>query len=297
MPSRKLVLTSLHQRDYSTAEAFLRSLRATGHAGDIVILTSRVPAPTLTRLHAEGVRTLPFLNPTIRLRNPLAALWPVWRLVFRMLNSPRASHALGKLTFNTMSSRFIYFLEYLAAHATDYDAVLISDIRDVWFQANPFEVPLPPGVHSFLEGAPRLIRDCPMNSLWIRKSFGTGGLQRAGGWPVCCAGLTLGDTASMLKYLEAMHTWQTRSRWMGLVAGTDQGVHNWILHQGLVPQTHLHANFTGPALTMGLLQPAQIHCDASGRILNPDGRPVPMLHQYDRHPELAAHLTKNVGHL
>jgi hypothetical protein len=64
----------------------------------------------------------------------------------------------------------------------------------------------------------------------------------------------------------------------------DQGVHNFLVHTGRVPG-RLVANTEGPVLTVGVMAPS----DAVA-LLNDRAEELRVIHQYDRHPALAAPL-------
>ena len=69
--------------------------------------------------------------------------------------------------------------------------------------------------------------------------------------------------------------------------GMDQGVHNYIVHKGLVSRGRLVANTEGPVLTVGIMSPADA-CAA----LDERGHQIHVVHQYDRHPQVAQTLAR-----
>jgi ABC-type enterobactin transport system permease subunit len=66
--------------------------------------------------------------------------------------------------------------------------------------------------------------------------------------------------------------------------GIDQGIHNFVVHTGLVAGTRLVANGAGPVATLGVMAP-----DAAEALVR-SGR-VNIVHQHDRHPQLAGTLS------
>jgi hypothetical protein len=77
--------------------------------------------------------------------------------------------------------------------------------------------------------------------------------------------------------------------WRRIPMGShDQGVHNTLILNGLMPDAKLIPNGQGRVLTMGGMTPPSPEAD--GRLRLPDGRLPAVLHQYDRFPELAATL-------
>ena len=72
-----------------------------------------------------------------------------------------------------------------------------------------------------------------------------------------------------------------RVRW----TNGDQGVHNYVLHSGLLPQAKVLENFERVA-TLHHVRGEQLHVDADGHVVNPDGSISEIVHQYDRHAHL-----------
>jgi hypothetical protein len=70
-----------------------------------------------------------------------------------------------------------------------YERVQACDIRDVAFQADPFES-VPPGddaVHIFQEDASMTIGRCGTNSGWIRACYGVAA-HKVAAQPISCSG-------------------------------------------------------------------------------------------------------------
>jgi hypothetical protein len=68
--------------------------------------------------------------------------------------------------------------------------------------------------------------------------------------------------------------------------GGDQGVHNYVVHKGLVPCARLVANREAPVLTVGLMVESE-----AAELLGQRAEAVKVVHQYDRHPKLSDMLT------
>ena len=95
------------------------------------------------------------------------------------------------------SGRYFNYLNFLARHGELYANVMISDLRDVFFQSDPFAAPLPADIVFAQERC--LIGASPVNSRWIEVAFG--GRSRttcatvrcpvrarpSARWPACCA--------------------------------------------------------------------------------------------------------------
>jgi hypothetical protein len=187
-------------------------------------------------------------------------------------------------------SRYFAYYRYLRTRVALYDRVLTTDVRDVIFQYDPFNSPPTDAV--FLEHAAVHGREVG-NDRWIEMGFGAEGLARVRGQRITCSGLTLASAPQMLAYLAAM-TRELALRTNRLTGhdGVDQGVHNWLYWTGGLPGFNAVENFDGPVLTMHGLPAEQLHTDGLGRVLDHRQRIIPVLHQYDRHPTLAAPLLR-----
>ncbi len=53
--------------------------------------------------------------------------------------------------------RFILYYEFLAEHRGEFENVLLTDSRDIFFQRDPFADNLGPGLHCFLESHTQFI--------------------------------------------------------------------------------------------------------------------------------------------
>jgi hypothetical protein len=190
-------------------------------------------------------------------------------------------------------SRYFRHYLHLQRYSSCYDKVLLSDVRDVLFQADPFVSPAASRGTVFLEHD--ATHGCEhSNDLWVSVGYGEEGLSRLRGRRVSCSGTTLGPTAAMLVYLERMVCeLALRARRFCGCDGVDQGVHNWLYWTGNLPGFEGCENFRGPVLTMSGLPRDRIRFDAQGYIVGPDEQVVPVLHQYDRFPDLAPGLLRS----
>jgi hypothetical protein len=159
---------------------------------------------------------------------------------------------------------------------------MLSDLRDVIFQRDPFVEPLPP-LEVFLEEPEVTFAIEGFNRQWIDDLYGEAGLLRLGAGVVSCSGVTFGTREGMERYLVAMAD-EVRAHLPPLGAH-DQAIHNWLLATGRLPEATSVPNGHGRVLTMG----AQRHIEVAddGTVLNHDGTVPAVLHQYDRHVDLA----------
>ena len=198
---------------------------------------------------------------------------------------------LGRPFLDIACSRYYFYLSYVHAHAARYDRAMLTDARDVIFQADPFAWEHTAPQEFFLEHRTETVASQWGNALWVRKAYGEAMLARIGHQRVSCSGVTFGTTAGMLAYLRAMtdELALTTPRISGF-PGYDQGLHNRLIWTDTFPQARILENHTGPVLTMHGAPTEEFATDAAGRVYDREHRLVPVLHQYDRHESLAGPL-------
>jgi hypothetical protein len=231
---------------------FLLSLRASGYAGEVVLLTSGVNEATAAFLARHGAR-------------------------------PVAFHAARLMPMSLNSARMFRYLDILAERADAGAAparILLADTRDIVFQSDPFASLGTAPLRFHLETTPRL-DGCPTNSDWLRRAFGAAVLAELGQHPVSCAGTLLGRADAVFEYLRHMTRLLLEVPPAHRFSGVDQAVHNAILWRGLVAGAQAVANgaevLTVPPEGLGTL--ARLD---GARIVNADGSASAIVHQYDR---------------
>ncbi|BBD08658.1 hypothetical protein [Desulfovibrio ferrophilus] len=189
---------------------------------------------------------------------------------------------IAHLSYNAY--RYFLYLNYLRAHGP-FGRVLVTDVRDVLFQADPFSYPWADGVNVTLEDRRMTIGSCPYVTRWITGHMGESIWESLRDRPISCSGTTVADHAGMLDYLERLTAllvpYEPDRKMM---AGYDQGVHNHLIHNDLLPRLTLHDN-AGPILTLAYKKDAPA-VNSAGCILNDAGHPAVIVHQYDRKPDL-----------
>jgi hypothetical protein len=257
--ARRLVLGAAIGFGVPEVRVFVESLRATGYAGDIMMLI-RWPGLEVGRyLKSRGVDVV---------------------RVFQTRSFTRSVHA----------RRYAIYLDYLRKRLGRYDQVMMSDTRDVVFQANPFDGITSPKCHFYLESAARTIGEDPTNSRWVKGCFSAAEAQALASHRICCSGITIGGTAAIAAYLEKMaaRVHDTPFRvYRQIGHGYDQAIHNYLVHldptiDGVVVENNGHI------ATMALEPRAFYSLDSEARIHAPDGRLFPICHQYDRFADIRA---------
>jgi hypothetical protein len=288
--SRDLILALLHRQSFNAVAPFVRSLRRTGYRGRLVMFVSQVGAETETELRREGVQVVPFHFSGKKDRQPLARLWPLWRRYFASGASPASKERLAHRVLHVRYRRYLLYAEFLRRHAADYDRILLADSTDLIFQADPFAWDWSPGLHFFLEEAKNRLGACRLHRLWLSCQVGPEFVERHADEIVSCSGTTFGDTAIIREYLAQMVAAMMQARNLGKISGGDQGIHNYLRLEKKLNHLTIHANRHGAVLTMGVMQPGDYRTGPTGLVLNEDGSVPPVLHQYDRLPDLKKRL-------
>jgi hypothetical protein len=185
--------------------------------------------------------------------------------------------------------RYEHYREIVASAGASVDQVFLTDVRDVFFQRDPFDSPVA-GLEVYLEDPSITLASEPRNRKWLRDLYGRAELRAIGDQVVSCSGTVAGSGDAILGYLDAMAEEIKQHR--RPLGSHDQGVHNHLLRRGLLSATIVE-NGHGRVLTMGGM--ATFDRDAEGRVINADGTVPAVLHQYDRHTGLATELTSSRG--
>ena len=278
---RNLVLTTVHRIKSAALAPFFQSLKATGYEGDVVVFASGLDAASIRQLEEWGARVVPFRFWGKHVFNNVARLWWLWRLLFASGLSASAKERLAHFAFHLFYRRHLLYLGFLREYGSGYEAVFNTDCRDVFFQADPFGWEPAPGLHAFLEEEKNKLGTCPYHVEWLTSQFGAATLAPWTEVTVSCAGTVLGDVRGMLDYLDRMVSTTMKVKSLRAADG-DQGVHNYLLRTGSLPAVTLHENRRGAVMTLGPVQMSELRVDQDGRVLNDEGKIVPVLHQYDR---------------
>ena len=176
--------------------------------------------------------------------------------------------------------RYSIYRDIFDSHFEEVEHVLITDIRDVMFQDDPFKFPLTSEVEFFFE--PELFKNCTANAPWIKGMYGNTGLDVVLDEYIICGGTTMGTRKGIIQYIDEMIKEIDRIKATGrrLYQGEDQPIHNHLIYSGLFPGCKIHHNGEGAITTIHHQQ--QLTFDRKGRLLNKDGSPTPIIHQWDR---------------
>ncbi len=285
MASRDVILTTLHGVRFEYAASFFSSLQRTGYGGEVVIFTSGLKDEDIAPLCRNEATIVPFRFYRILVRRRLARLWVIWRWFFQSGAPQAAKEWLAHAVFHLYYRRHLLYLQFLREHRQNYDRVFLTDCRDVYFQADPFSWNLSHGLHLFLEDASNKIGRSIHNENWLKTQFDQAVFDELKNETISCAGTVMGDTASVLEYLSKMVSQTMQARSLHETDG-DQGIHNFLLYKKQFSDVTVHNNQEGPVMTLGAMHPENVRVNAQGFVVNNADKVVPVLHQYDRIPQV-----------
>jgi len=290
-PVNGLVLGAATGFKPEALQVFLNSLDNTGYKGATVLLVHDTDRDLAAWLQSRGVRV--FSLPATQQINPTAFPSPkrlsqtgryLPRFLRRRLIDPLALQRL-----HICYARFLHFNLYLQRHRREFSHVFLTDTRDVVFQANPLTA-LQNFGHDlcfFLENTGIPIEKEPFNRGTVLSVYGPDGLEKIGHQPVICSGTVGGGTSQVLAFLDCLSRQILRRlKILYKCSYGDQAVHNWAAWTGKLPPHRKLPNFQGPVATLATADSSRFQFNADGLLLNDDRSIIPVLHQYDRHPEL-----------
>ncbi|AYG95038.1 hypothetical protein D8I30_07475 [Brevundimonas naejangsanensis] len=245
--------------DAADVAIFVRSLRAV-YGGAVVLVTDQAPA-LLAFLAEHGVESV-----------PPASVGGAWRP-------------------HPVMQRFAAFDALMSARPWARN-VLLTDVRDVVFQAPPFD-PAPRTSEFYVEYDGGL-KGHAFNMKYLRGVGGEDVARALADRPCVCVGTVMGPRECMIRFCRTLLMLAAIPRSeIGGAFGADQAACNIALHLGLV-EGEVKANY-GRIATIGLTPGEVLSLDGMGRIVNPDGGVSPIVHQYDRHPALMAAMRARWG--
>ena len=180
--------------------------------------------------------------------------------------------------YTIAKTRYFIYKDYLQKHK--YDKVLMTCVRDVLFQGDPFE--FDEGLHFFEEDSEITIGKCSQNSNWMRETFGEELLKEYANRKIYCAGVIMGMYKDMVRYIDLMCKHFNKLHPKRVI---DQILLIYLIYEKLIDEFTIHKNEEGIVITVGHMGADKIRFSGDGQVLNKKGIPA-MVHQYDRFPQL-----------
>lgn len=271
----------MHYR-FDVIRPFLSTLNTTGYSGDIVLFYSSVDRGTVEKISRKGIILIPFRTCFPHLDPVLAKHVDGWA------NNKRVGN-LGLFCY-----RFLLAYCYLKEFSRKYRYVMLTDVRDVIFQKDPFDFAINEQLCCFTESEDLSLGKEPYDAAGLELAFDRFTLNQLKDNRIICAGITIGPADLVTGYLEKMidlfmkapgKGWEVAAASPGDEPILDQAVHNYLVYNGLLSEVALYANDDGPVLTLGLEK--NVSVARSGMIVNKRGNVPNIVHQYDRHWQVA----------
>jgi len=273
-----LILTSIYNLSADKVEPFFKSLRMSGYAGKLVVFTSQISLECKAVLNKYQAETIDFKSLGLQLAYA--------SLAKRLASAPKAiyrayykyPHDVRCLIVNCW--RFFGIRDYLSSLKDKPEFVLLADVRDVVFQANPF--PFSHGLSVASECLRGKIRHSRGNAKWLWEAAGFRELHKLGECTPVCSGTIAADCNTIMKYLHLMTEHLKRCYFWGLFDAIDQGLHNYFVYNQMIKPLQVFTNWNGPFLTLDSEVVLPKNKNRDGYLCNEDGSVVPVVHQYDR---------------
>ena len=198
-----------------------------------------------------------------------------------------------KFPGHVVSTRFFKYLD-IVNHFKDYKHILLADVRDVFFQSNPFEnLPEEEYLYAFTEDPGITIEKEEHHINMILKLFGQETLEQFTGKKIICSGTILGTKEKMMNWLIGFHNYliqiQKNKPAICYEMLLDQVIANHIYYfqdNGKEIELKNNGDIVG---TIGLCITHPEHTGnmvVENDVIYLDGKVPAIIHQYDRSPEL-----------
>jgi hypothetical protein len=261
-----LILGTVEHYDFYEFRRFLISLRQTNFRGHICLFVGPgISRGTVRKIQQYDVEVVPYSGAFPFVADPHA-------------DAPKSLPE----PIHIYNYRHFLYYDYLLKHGCRFRNVLLTDVRDVVFQQDPFEFPISDQIYVAMENPDIPVGACPWTSQWLLAGYAPEVLDRLKDKDMSCAGTTLAPVPHMMRYLELM---------LAEIAGmknaytcADQAAHNLLLHDGKLDPVEKLGNFEGPILTVGSEPRYQLN--ENNELVNRDGSKIALIHQYDRYPQL-----------
>lgn len=170
------------------------------------------------------------------------------------------------------------YLKLVETTFTEFDRILITDVRDVFFQDDPFKHASVAELEFFAE--PATLASCEFNSGNVKDLYGENVLSEIGNNLIICAGTTIGSRDGILKYFKSMLIELNRLAEEKGRLVEDQAPHNYLIYNNHFPNHVKYYTGEGPVATLHHQRSVVFNKDRY--IVNKDGTVTPIVHQWDR---------------
>lgn len=183
---------------------------------------------------------------------------------------------------NTINNERLFWYQSYLNDNTDINKVLLSDIRDVIFQKDPFSAIINSKLQVAVED--QIMENCKYNSAWIKMLYGDDYYDSIKKNRIFCSGTILGERTPVVELIsfmvEELTTHGPRLDMDSNNAVLDQGIFNYYCNS-YPDKVQFHTNYDGMIFTMGYSIASTI-INTSFQFTNSRSEIYPIIHQYDR---------------
>jgi beta-1,4-mannosyl-glycoprotein beta-1,4-N-acetylglucosaminyltransferase len=187
------------------------------------------------------------------------------------------------------NSRYVRLIEILKS--TSYKNVLLSDVRDVVFQSDPFDA-LDNKLNLFLEDSGVNLIDEQINAQWVKQLFGMQVFNDMSNKQIICSGVILGPTEKIVSLLKIMIDHLVDNPLVNKMP-VDQALLNYLFYTSKLTSIDCVLNTNGKKVgTVGLSITHALANDSveiKNNLLYINNLCPAIVHQYDRSAKLTAH--------
>lgn len=241
---RDAVIGAAFGYDDDKVRPFLKSLRLSGYQGEIRLIVDEATPLSKELVDTYDARRVIVGGPNFNERPPHEGRYWGYRLVLDRL---------------------------------DVDRVLLSDVRDVLFQADPFRFRGWNTYRIFFALEEGTIAECSKNQEWITARYGQAIFNRLSGYISVCSGTTIGTKTAIVEYVDKMceHMQHILNP-----PAMDQGAHNYICYLDPIRGQRLMLNGKSPIMTVGGMK--HFWRTEDGKLQNYNQTIPATVHLYDR---------------
>ncbi|MBD1916694.1 MULTISPECIES: hypothetical protein [Cyanophyceae] len=305
-PAENVVLgfaTNLHPE---RLELFAKTLRCvySPQTCDLVIYTNKVDHQlceigkqySVTFLHTANNYS-PSVSKFSKLLNR-SILYPARGLALATQNTPSLRIIfyemylqLLKLWHHPHFVRWFSYKDFLEANP-HYQKILMSDVKDVAFQAPFFEEISASDLYFFKQDI-QYGDDNNWDTRWYHESYGSKNLKAVEGKPALCIGTIMGNSKGVNAFLNVLCGEILKTPFIGI----EQSVFNHLFYNNAFNHISLeiYENASGPVLTQTQKSWDRFRVRPDG-VFTTDGKLMPVVHMYDRHQDAFDYFSQLLGY-
>lgn len=194
--------------------------------------------------------------------------------------------------------RYIFFFKFLKKNKKLFQNVFFTDVRDVFFQQDPFKQKIK--TINFFEEEKKL-QNCKINSLWIKSCLGDDKYNEYRNKYIVCSGTVIGKSNYMLDYFNYMSKKVKKMKMKfslinfllirQIKHGLDQPACHDIVYSNIFDDQYIYPNKYSYVATVGHMK--HFLFDKKNRLLNAENKIYSVVHQFDRFENKFKNYTKN----